>query len=174
MPDLSIVTANIADVERLQGFPAHWTALEGDPVRKFNSRKRWVLVGNAVNVEVAAWIGKQLASPPQNVLLEKSKPLRKGDRWPSAAWFDGHRRWRADVGTWPVDKSRHSLAEFLQFPAPPLSLRATEGFYNRLLNSTLKIRPEFKAALARHIAARRDATSLSLTSMTRCRLQSAA
>jgi DNA (cytosine-5)-methyltransferase 1 len=127
MPDLSIVTPNIADVERLQGFPAHWTALEGDPVRKFNSRKRWVLVGNAVNVEVAAWIGKQLASPPQNVLLEKSKPLRKGDRWPSAAWFDGHRRWRADVGTWPVDKSRHSLAEFLQFPAPPCRSERRRG-----------------------------------------------
>jgi DNA (cytosine-5)-methyltransferase 1 len=167
MPDLSIVTPDIADAERLQGFPAHWTSLEEVPVRTFNDRKRWQLVGNAVNVEVSAWIGKQLGSPSQNFLPKKSQPLHKGDPWPSAAWYDGHRCWTASIGTWPIDERRHSLAKFLRFPTRDLSLRATEGFSKRLLNSTLKVKPEFKTALARHIANLRDAKSTSRTAVTR-------
>jgi hypothetical protein len=29
-------------------------------VKKFNNRRRWVLIGNAVNVRVSRWIGKQI------------------------------------------------------------------------------------------------------------------
>src|SRR5262249_45526194 len=57
----AIVTPDIRDAERLQGFPAGWTLpATGYDVR---SGKRWQLVGNAVSVPVANWIGSRLLSP---------------------------------------------------------------------------------------------------------------
>src|SRR5207249_10844106 len=57
--DRIILTPDIRDAERLQGFSANWTlpALEGDTVRK---GARWRLVGNAVSVPVERWVGERL------------------------------------------------------------------------------------------------------------------
>ena len=58
--DGSITTPDIRDAERLQGFDADWTlpALDVGGVRRGH---RWKLVGNAVSVPVARWVGDRLA-----------------------------------------------------------------------------------------------------------------
>jgi len=56
MPDGRIIKPDIRDFERLQGFDAGWTASAPE-------RLRWSLVGNAVTVSVAAWLGQRLKRP---------------------------------------------------------------------------------------------------------------
>jgi DNA (cytosine-5)-methyltransferase 1 len=149
--DRRIITPHIRDAERLQGLPVDWTAggestLDGDP---FRNRRRWVLVGNAVNTRVAAWLGDRLATPSAWV-GEPGLQLAEDDRWPAAAWSDGARRYAVDVGPWPVAAPRTPLAEFLNFPGTPLSVRATTGFLGRLLASKLRLRPGFVTVLQQH------------------------
>src|SRR5207249_4279742 len=59
MPDGRIVTPDIRDAERLQGFTADWTSCAVDNPEKRNG-PRWKLVGNAVSVPVAEWLGRRL------------------------------------------------------------------------------------------------------------------
>jgi len=153
MGDFRLVTPDIRDAERLQGLPADWTAgaettLDGIP---FRQRRRWLLVGNAVNVRAAAWLGERLAhSAPWDG--EEGRPLQAGEAWPAAAWFDGATRRAADVGSWPVAANREPLADFLAHPGAPLSVRATAGFLGRLLTGSLRQKPGFAAALQAHLA----------------------
>lgn len=153
LKDGSIITPDIRDVERLQGFPAGWTdrperiaAVGSGP---FRQRKRWQLVGNAINVEVAHWVGQQLAcrSPING---PKGKALGVSEPWPKAAWFDGKRRYTYDVGSWPVRRPSPGLEEFLQFSGQPLSLRATAGFHDRIRASSLRFKPGFVEMIANH------------------------
>ncbi len=60
MPDGEIVVPEIRDAERLQGFDADWT----EPAAATSRRKgaRWKLVGNAVSVPVARWVGERLVT----------------------------------------------------------------------------------------------------------------
>jgi DNA (cytosine-5)-methyltransferase 1 len=134
--------------------PTGWTGLAERATLvgggKFVSRRRWVLVGNAVNVRVSKWIGQRLANRrtfdgPEGSLLGE------GERWPAAAWFDGRRRYRVDLGPWPVARKRSALAEFLSKPGMPLSLRATAGFYKRMRSSRLYFKPGFAAAVEKHL-----------------------
>ncbi|TIT81008.1 MAG: DNA (cytosine-5-)-methyltransferase, partial [Mesorhizobium sp.] len=53
-------TPGIEDAERLQGFPAGWTAAARDTNK--GERGRWRLVGNAVSVPVATWVGQRLVA----------------------------------------------------------------------------------------------------------------
>jgi DNA (cytosine-5)-methyltransferase 1 len=151
--EFRLVTPDIRDAERLQGLPADWTAgaettLDGEP---FRQRRRWLLVGNAVNARAAAWLGERLAAPaPWDG--EAGAPLDEGSPWPTAAWSDGVRRYAAKLGAWPVVAERPSLAEFLQFPAAPLSFRASSGFLARFVAGSLREKPEFVAALQAHLA----------------------
>jgi DNA (cytosine-5)-methyltransferase 1 len=167
MPDLSIVTPHIGDAERLQGFPEGWTDIatwvgEGG-LRPFNARRRWMLVGNAVNVEVSTWIGEQLAERrPYDG--ERGTPLRPGDRWPEAAWFDGETSYVASLGPRPINKPRQPLAKFLLHSGSPLSLRATQGFYSRARRSSLRFKPGFLEAVSAHLQRMRSTTSASLHS----------
>jgi DNA (cytosine-5)-methyltransferase 1 len=152
LPDLSVITPDIRDAERLQGFPEDWTNLDG-PTKNgssFNQRRRWLLVGNAVNVEVSKWIGERLSARAQYRGFA-GFPMSKGDPWPAAAWFDGHVRYATDLSPWPVARRRRPLAEFLRHPGSPLSYRATAGFHARISASTLRFRPGFKDAIAAHL-----------------------
>ncbi|HWA43036.1 MAG TPA: DNA (cytosine-5-)-methyltransferase, partial [Hypericibacter adhaerens] len=54
LPSGSIIKPDIRDAERLQGFAEDWTAAAETVVR---SGFRWGLVGSAVSVPVAKWIG---------------------------------------------------------------------------------------------------------------------
>lgn len=154
MPDLTLVTPHLNDAERLQGFPDGWTDIDvlmgGTGRTDFNTRKRWMLVGNAVNVEVSAWIGERLAyrEPYYGPI---GKPMSATARWPSAAWFDGDTRFEVKLGTWPVARPRRPLAQFLRHPTSPLSIRATAGFYGRACRSLLSFRPGFKEAVKAHL-----------------------
>lgn len=60
-PDGRFATPCIRDAERLQGFPTNWSrAAETAGRPSF----RWTLVGNAVSVPAARWIGHQLMKGP--------------------------------------------------------------------------------------------------------------
>jgi len=154
LPDLTVVTPHISDGERLQGFPARWTDLEitlpqfGS--RRFNSRKRWLLIGNAVNVSVSSWIGERLAYPKPHD-GETGDLLAAGEPWPEAAYNLGRGRRKARISTWPEPCDRQPLSTFLQFPTKPLSFRATSGFLSRVRASRLRFVPGFVAAIERHL-----------------------
>ena len=148
LPNGAIITPDIRDAERLQGLPAGWTRLP-DATNE-EDRRRWRLVGNAVNVEVAKWIGRNLL---QSTRFEgpEGEELREGDPFPQAAWYDGTRRRRANLTTWPVKKPRKPLADFLKHPGKPLSYRATQGFFSRANNSSLRFADGFLVAVDRHL-----------------------
>jgi DNA (cytosine-5)-methyltransferase 1 len=143
-----IVTPDIRDAERLQGFDAGWT----EPAEKVGRRSfRWSLVGNAVTVDVAAWLGSRLLSPG---VYDDSRdiPLDRAAKWPRAARFDGRRRSAVRISDYPEWRSRPSLQDFLSFPPPLLSERATAGFLSRIERSTLRFVPGFKDAVRHHLA----------------------
>jgi DNA (cytosine-5)-methyltransferase 1 len=146
MPDLTVITPDIRDVERMQGFDEGWT----EPALTVAKRgARWKLVGNAVTVNVSAWIGERLATPGE--YDPTSDPvLLPGSPWPKAAWFDGNRRCASAVSTWPVSHSRPPLHGFLNHPGNALSARATDGFLSRATSSTLRFAPGFLDAVKRH------------------------
>lgn len=154
LPDGRVVTPDIRDCERLQGFPADWTNLDErcDLVGggTFKPRRRWLLVGNAVNVAAAAWLGENLAVR-QPVDLEAGAPLAADAPWPKAAWFDGQTRRAAPLGVWPIEPPVAPLADFLQFAGQPLSERATRGFRKRILASSLRFKPGFVDAIGAHL-----------------------
>jgi len=149
--DGSIVTPDIRDVERLQGFEADWTlpALEVDGVRRGH---RWKLIGNAVSVPVARWVGERLARPGIFDQAKMADELRAGVAWPKAAFgMRGTEPHSVAVSLWPVSKPRPHLADFLRYPMSPLSARAATGFKSRLDDSTLKYPREFGEAFARYV-----------------------
>ncbi len=152
-PDGRIVVPTIRDVERLQGFPRGWTepAAEVDPR---NGRSRWRLVGNAVSVPVAEWIGRRLAEAHRPLPLPEGTTLDAESKWPPAAWqIPGGPRHAADLGTWPLAAPRTPLLELLdEEPAVRalLSSKAASGFLRRFQASNLfKRAPEHRAALLR-------------------------
>lgn len=155
MPDGQVVTPDIRDAEKLQGFPADWTNAEevedAEGFRRtFNHRRRWLLTGNAVNVAVSQWIGEQL-NKLNDFDGDPGEPLDPGGRLPSAAWFDGNTRYGVELRTWPVARNTKSLSEFLEYPTKPLSERATKGFYSRICKSTLPFKPGFREAIHAHL-----------------------
>ena len=147
MPDGTIVTPDIRDAERLQGFRADWTK----PAEKVGRRGfRWKLVGNAVSVPVAKWIGERLASPAPDRPWGRPSGSVNGP-WPKAAVLADGTASVVELSTWPVNRKQEPLEEFLMYPPKQLSLRATTGFEKRLSSSTLRAPDEFRRALKKHI-----------------------
>jgi len=149
--DGSITTPEIRDVERLQGFDADWTspALEVEGVRRGH---RWKLVGNAVSVPVARWVGERLAQPGIFDEARVAERLRPGIAWPKAAFGQkGNDPHAVAVSMWPVNYPREHLSEFIEYPRAPLSARAASGFKSRLDVSPLNYPPEFGEALAQYV-----------------------
>lgn len=145
---LRIVRPDIRAAERLQGFPAGWT----DHVER--EGHRWKLVGNAVTVDVARWLGSRLMNPGDPVDVERTRLLR-GTRWPSAAAGVGGRveQWRLSERPLATRPARVStvLAEHGQHP---LSKKATAGFAKRLAASSLRAGgPDFHRDLHEHVSA---------------------
>jgi DNA (cytosine-5)-methyltransferase 1 len=147
--DRSIVTPDIRDAERLQGFPADWTQPIADgPAIK--AGLRWKLVGNAVSVPVARWIGERLGHPGRHDDSTDS-PLRRGDSWPRSAWGRSGRVFSVERSSWPVRDDYNSLESFLKFPLLPLSTRATAGFLGRTAVSSLRFLPSFLRDVRAHL-----------------------
>ena len=108
------MTPRIEDAERLQGFQSGWT----EPAERVGRRShRWKLVGNAVTVDVATWLGERLASPG-SYDGSWDAPLPSRTRWPFAAWNVGKGRFVASVSTWPVRRPAPHLHELLVDPKP--------------------------------------------------------
>ncbi len=156
MPDGGIVTPDIRDAERLQGFAADWTLPAEAVARK---GFRWKLVGNAVPAPLFGWIGERLARPPGPVAF-RGRPFEPGAKWPAAACGGPGSEPLALAATpWPFAPERAALAAFLRFPPKPLSLRATTGFLARLRSGRLRFPPEFLEALERHAASLAEAAA---------------
>jgi DNA (cytosine-5)-methyltransferase 1 len=147
--DDSITTPHICDAERLQGFEERWTeaAAEVAGVRRTH---RWKLVGNAVSVPVAEWIGTRLIAPSGTV--PKGTLHSRDVMWPGAAWGHNGCVYAVDVSAFPVRRKRQSLRDFLRFPREPLSHRAASGFLSRALVSGLNFEDGFLEAVGRHVA----------------------
>ena len=98
-PDGRFATPDIRDTERLQGFPVNWTR----PAEKAGRPSyRWTLVGNAVSVPVARWIGRRLLGQPATTLDLPVVELSKSGPWPRAAFGGpGIGRYAVDVGVVP-------------------------------------------------------------------------
>ena len=147
-----IGTLDLRDAERLQGFPADWTATDDDRARTRGAR--WKMVGNAVSVPVARWIGERLQTPG-TPLAEGSRRLRPGDAWPRAATGAGEEAWAVQLSSWARHEPFQHLAEFLEYPVAPLSLRAAEGFLGRAERSTLRFPDGLLDAVRAHIRSMR-------------------
>lgn len=147
IPDGPIVTPTITDAERLQGFPAGWT----EPAEAVSrASTRWRLVGNAVSVDVAEWIGRRLASPGEFTPWG-DRPLAEGEKWPDAAYNVGDGRFSSSVSQYPQRMESPPLLDFLDLDeARPLSHRAVSGFLDRFESSSLRRPPGFMEALVAH------------------------
>ena len=132
----------------MQGFDADWTIAAERVTRKGH---RWKLVGNAVTVEVAEWIGRRLMSPGQYDPAG-DLPLRGSSSWPRAAWNLGQGRFSAEISAYPVHRVPQPLVEFLRFPAEPLSPKATAGFLSRCRTGSLRFPAGFLDALEGHLS----------------------
>lgn len=155
LPDGSFVTPNLQSAERLQGFPPGHTAPARDVDARSGDRCRWRLLGNAVSVGVATWVGERLGCPS---IFDR--PTRKmPQRWPLAA-FGGPKldRRAVDASPFPARRPQRDLFEFVRYRSKvqvdPLSPRALRGFYERYIDdrSNLRYRPAFCEAMRRWLS----------------------
>lgn len=145
----TIVTPDIRDAERLQGFPADWTEpADANPGRRRSDR--WKLVGNAVSAPVAAWVGDRLRTT-EPFDSSEGRAFVSGQRWPRAAWGRAGERRVLARSMWPVAYRRPHLHEFLQFEPSHLSARATAGFLKRAARGNLKIPEDLIAECRVHL-----------------------
>ena len=151
--DRSLVTPSIEDAERLQGFPSGWTA---PSVEDAGTRKghRWKLVGNAVSVPMAQWVGSRLAAPGDYDGCEDA-PLREGAAWPTAAWGHSGTTFQTQVSQWPVRRRYRHLESFIKDPSL-LSRRATAGFLSRAESGRLRFVDGFLDDVRVHLARTED------------------
>lgn len=147
LPSSEVITPDIRDAERFQGFPEDWT-LPAEEVGR--ASLRWTLVGNAVTVPVAEWLGERLAEPrPYDAGRDEDLPSH--GRWPKAARFDGDQRHAVSINAYPRWKTRRPLTDFLQHPGKPLSARATRGFLSRTERAKLRFADGFQDRLRNHL-----------------------
>ena len=147
MPDGSIVKPSLRDAERLQGFDVDWTKpaeTEG------KSNVRWRLLGNAVSVPVAEWVGGRLRAGDAQYDDSDDWPVERGTAWPTAAWGHEGLRYHALVSMWPVRRAQRPLATFLQYPGVALSPRGAAGLMKRLQTYGARVPRQFMVDLAAH------------------------
>jgi DNA (cytosine-5)-methyltransferase 1 len=152
LPDGRIVKPSIEDAEALQGFDRGWTvAAESVAKRGY----RWGLIGSAVSVPAAAWVGRRLENPGNydSSASEFNLPFPATGKCPRAARFDGSQRFAVSISTDPLGIAPRPLIEFLHLQDAPelLSLKAVSGFYSRTQRAKLRFDPEFMNAVRRHL-----------------------
>lgn len=143
LPDGFVGTPDLRDAERLQGFSPDWTEAADGTGKK---AARWKLVGNAVTVPVAEWLGGRLKSERHYV---ETAMEEVGKVWPTAAWCMGGKRYVSKVSETPVSLLT-GLDSFLHYPLKPLSRRATDGFLKRAGAGSMKFPDGFLRALQLH------------------------
>lgn len=147
-PGLRLVTPGINTAERMQGFPKDWTRAASKLQR--GQGARWKLVGNAVTVGVAEWLGRNLANP-KSWSSDCSRPLPDGHRWPSASWGARGQRFAVDVSMWPVRRKYKHLSSLMGDDYVPLSHRGAAGFLDRLSRGNLRTPDGFRADVEQHV-----------------------
>jgi DNA (cytosine-5)-methyltransferase 1 len=153
-PGRAMVTPGITDAERLQGFPADWTA---PALAHGRIGLRWKLTGNAVTVGVAAWLGGRLAEPGAADPAPGVR-LAHGSRWPTAAWGQSGERWQVPVSMWPQRHPyQHLLDTVNRDQLTPLSAKAAAGFHSRMEKSRLRFDEGFRLAMKKHVEVTRTA-----------------
>jgi len=143
-----IVVPSVTEAEQMQGFESGWTA----PADRVSGRKgtRWKLVGNAVTVGVSEWVARRLRSPGR--FERDTHPLARSAPWPKAAWGRDGKRWAVDVSMWPTIEPYRHLRDVVDLEnGVPLSLRATAGFHERAMRSSLRFAERFLDDIASHI-----------------------
>lgn len=148
LPSGRVVKPDLRDAERMQGFEADWTK----PAENVAKRgARWKLVGNAVTVDAAEWIGHRLRAPGAYDSAG-DVALKAGSAWPTAAYNVSGSRFGADLSKWPVQVPALPLQTFLQFEPEDLSEKATAGFLSRAHQAKLRFPDGFLDALEAHLA----------------------
>jgi len=157
LPSGEVVKPDIRDAERLQGFPVDWTVpAEAAGKKSF----RWKLVGNAVSVPAAEWLGERFLEPGA-VRPFEIWPFKVGMPWPTAAWNVGDGRFVVNASEWPKRYESSHLADFLSYDPQPLSVRATAGFLSRTQKGRLRFPPGFIQAVEAHLERIKARTSAS-------------
>jgi DNA (cytosine-5)-methyltransferase 1 len=147
MPSGAIIKPDIRDAERMQGFPADWTAAAQTVTR---ASHRWSLVGSAVSVPVSRWLGMRLNNPGE-FDPARCHEIPDHERLPRAACGDRSGRYGVSISTDPVGLRPPHLATFLEYAGVPLSERATSGFYRRTKTSRLRFVEGFLQAVKSHL-----------------------
>ena len=149
LPSGEIVKPSIQAAEALQGFDRDWTKPAEQVVRP---SFRWKLVGNAVSVPAAKWLGERLAKPGRP-LIDDVRQLSENKKWPNAAYNMGEGRVAVTISEWPKQyKQRQSLEHYIRpEDRTLLSLKATRGFYDRTKRSRLRFPPGFIDAVKAHL-----------------------
>jgi DNA (cytosine-5)-methyltransferase 1 len=145
-----VVVPSVEEAEQLQGFDRDWTL----PAAEIGARKgaRWKLVGNAVTVGVATWLGRRLRDPGEPCL--EGAAIKAGDRWPTAAFGSAGKAWAVDASMWPTHETYRHLPDMVDLAqAQPLSAKATAGFVSRAHRSGLRFAPGFLSDMAEHLEA---------------------
>lgn len=152
LPDGRLIKPGLKDVERLQGFEADWT-LPAESVARRSAR--WSLVGSAVSVPVAEWIGRRLRVPGEYA-GHLDGPFPGEGKLPRAAHGDGKHRWSVTIGPDPIGVAPPPLSDFLTDLAgqEDLSVKATTGFLLRTRRAKLRFVPGFIEAVEAHLRAR--------------------
>lgn len=144
-----LVTPHICDAERLQGFRAGWTdvEVEGKPVKL---GFRCGMVGNAVSVPMAEWLGGRLVKPGA-FMMSRTMPRFDGGVWPNAAWGTKGKVFPVEISEFPKKLKYIGLEEFLKYPTGSLSVRAASGFLKRAHSGKLRFADGFLDAVKIHI-----------------------
>ncbi len=146
-PGRKLLWPRIEDAEALQGFPRGWTEPGGDGRRE---GARWKMVGNAVTVGVARWVGQRLQEPG-DVRIDLT-PLE--GPWPHAAVGAAGKRWKACASEYPrLEPYQHLLQVVDADQLAPMSYRAVRGFGDRLMKGNLGRHPGFRDDVLEHIDA---------------------
>jgi DNA (cytosine-5)-methyltransferase 1 len=145
----SMVTPQIRDAERLQGFPLGWTDVPSSSDFKRFERYRWRMVGNAVSVPISKWIGDRIMAARSSCTIAGHFFAKTGP-WPRAAWGRKGFRYALPFNSFKPRVSITPLLTFLSERPERLSLRATRGFRKRLQESSLRYPPAFMTDLLYH------------------------
>ena len=144
----SIVTPDLRDAERLQGFRVDWTKPAEQVARQ---TIRWKLVGNAVSVKAAEWVADRIARPTGDYDSSQDVQIDPDGRWPRAAWGANGIACASTVSEWPRWRTGRSVEDFLRYPTKLLSERACRGFLSRIERGNLRVDPVFIDAVRRQI-----------------------
>lgn len=142
-PDGQVLMPSLSACEKLQGFDPGWTDIEN---KSWKPRLAWRMVGNAVSVPVARWIGARIASPGELLSLD-TQPLTDGDPWPNAAWGTLDAREKVTASDKPIGIRPPSISAFRDGSWTLLSDRALDGFIGRAEEGGLKMPDGFLDAL---------------------------